>query len=158
MPHPTLLSSTLRRLTVAVSLVTSTLFAALAAAILFPQSAIWTWALLFFLPIFWVHCYVPGYVSYSPTSFGRVREVVTSPGAVRDCVVCGEADDRGVVRAFSTQFVVAGVPLSTTDRGENEYCTRCHAVEFSPTDEAARGEREVAESEGGPGESAELNG
>ncbi|EMA01537.1 hypothetical protein [Haloferax denitrificans] len=157
MPHPTLLSSTLRRLTVAVSLITSTLFAALAAAILFPQSAIWTWALLFFFPIFWLHCYVPGYVSYSPTSFGRVREVVTSPGSVRECVVCGEADDRGVVREFSTQFVVAGVPLATTDSGENEYCAGCHAVEFSPTDEAARGETEVAESEDDSGESAELN-
>ncbi|RDZ65571.1 hypothetical protein C5B90_04210 [Haloferax sp. Atlit-12N] len=158
MPHPTLLSSTLRRLTVAVSLVTSTLFAALTAAILFPQSAIWTWALLFFVPIFWLHCYFPGYVSYSPTSFGRVREVVTSARAVRECVVCGEADDSGVAREFSTQLVVAGIPISTTDSGENEYCARCHAVEFSPDDEAVRGEREVAEPERDSPESTELNG
>ncbi|WP_049913371.1 hypothetical protein [Haloferax prahovense] len=157
MPHPTLLSSTLRRLTVAVSLVTSTLFAALAAAILFPQSAIWTWALLFFLPIFWLHCYFPGYVSYSPTSFGRVREVVTSPRAVRECVVCGESDESGVAREFSTQLVAAGIPLATTDRGENAYCARCHAVEFSPDDEAARGEGEAPEPEGNSPESAELN-
>ncbi|MBC9985487.1 hypothetical protein E4P24_03790 [Haloferax sp. AS1] len=157
MPRPTLLSSTLRRLTVAVSLVTSVTFAVISAAIVFPQSVIWPLAVLCFFPIFWLHCYFPGYVSYSPTSFGRVREVVTSPRAVRECVVCGEADDRGVVREFSTQFVVAGIPLATTDRGENEYCTRCHAVEFSPGDEAARGEREVAEPTGDSDESAELN-
>ncbi|WP_049897053.1 MULTISPECIES: hypothetical protein [unclassified Haloferax] len=157
MPHPTLLSSTLRRLTVAVSLVTSVTFAVISSAILFPQSVIWPLAVLCFFPIFWLHCYVPGYVSYSPTSFGRVREVVTSPRSVRECVVCGETDDRGVVREFCTQFVVAGIPLATTDRGENEYCTRCHAVEFSPADEAARSEGEIAEPGDNSVESADLN-
>ena len=129
MPHPTLLSSTLRRLTVGVSLLTSALFALLTSLIVFQSSV---WSIPLFFPIFWVHCYLPGYVSYHPTAVGHVRDVFTTPRPVRECVVCGEADTRGVVREFSTQFVAAGIPLATTERGENEYCSRCHAVEFSP--------------------------
>lgn len=129
MSHPTLLSSTLRRLTVGVSLLTSALFAILTSLIVFQSPVL---AILFFFLIFWVHCYLPGYVSYHPTTMSHVRGVVTTPRPVRECVVCGESDTRGVVREFSTQFVAAGIPLATTERGENEYCVRCHAVEFSP--------------------------
>ncbi|ELZ91873.1 hypothetical protein C440_16214 [Haloferax mucosum ATCC BAA-1512] len=145
MSRPTLLSSTLRRLTVAVSLLTSTLFAFLTAVILVPSLP--ELGVVFFFPIFWLHCYFPGYVSYSPTTRGRVRDVVTTPKSVRNCTVCGDADARGVVREFSTQLVAAAVPLTTTEHGKNEYCERCFAVEFSPTDSAARSASDATERE-----------
>ncbi|AFK18374.1 hypothetical protein E6P09_06300 [Haloferax mediterranei ATCC 33500] len=145
MPRPTLLSSTLRRLTVAVSLLTSALFAFLTAVILAPSLP--ELGVVFFLPIFWLHCYFAGYVSYRPTEMGRVRDVVTTPKPVRNCTVCGDSDTRGVVREFSTQLVAAGVALTTTEHGKNEYCERCHAVEFSPTDRAARGASDATERE-----------
>jgi hypothetical protein len=133
-PPQTLLSGTLRRVTVAVSLLTSALFALLAGvlvagtAVPVGASAVAV-AALAFLPIFWLNCYAAGYVAYSPTEFGLTQTIETLPAQVSSCTVCGEADESGVCRRYGEQFVVAGVPLATTEEGENWYCGDCHAVE-----------------------------
>ncbi|ELZ27146.1 hypothetical protein C474_17399 [Halogeometricum pallidum JCM 14848] len=136
MPPPTLLSGTLRRLTVAVSLLTSALFALLAGALAagalgVPAGTALTAvvAALAFLPVFWLHCYAAGYVAYAPTEFGAVRRIETLSAQVTACTVCGDSDANGVCRRYGEQRVVAGVPLATTEEGENWYCGNCHAVE-----------------------------
>lgn len=136
MPPPTLLSGTLRRLTVAVSLLTSALFALLAGALAAGALGVpvrtgltAVAATLAFLPIFWLHCYAAGYVAYAPTEFGSARGIETLSAQVTSCTVCGESDENGVCRRYGEQRVVAGVPLATTEEGENWYCGNCHAVE-----------------------------
>ncbi|MDS0298030.1 hypothetical protein NDI76_04685 [Halogeometricum sp. S1BR25-6] len=136
MPPKTLLSGTLRRVTAAVSLLTSALFALLAGVLAggvlgvpVGTGVAAVGSALAFFPIFWLHCYAAGYVAYSPSEFGSVRRVEALPAQVSSCTVCGGGDEGGVCRRYGEQFVVAGVPLSTVEAGENWYCGDCHAVE-----------------------------
>ncbi|MDS0293624.1 hypothetical protein [Halogeometricum luteum] len=107
MPPRTLLSGTLRRVTVAVSLLTSALFALLAGVLLSVTVGVPVGtgvaaiaATLAFFPILWMHCYLAGYVAYSPTEFGSVRSVETLPAQVTSCTVCGGGDEGGVCRRY----------------------------------------------------------
>jgi hypothetical protein len=148
-PPQTLLSGTIRRVTVAVSLLTSALFAALAGVFAADPAAIPAGefvrpaavAALAYLPIFWAHCYAAGFVAYPPTAFGFHRVVETLDARVSSCTVCGGRDDEGVCRRYGEQFVVAGVPLATTEGGENWYCGDCHGVEHGDGGSAAAVER-----------------
>ncbi|WP_363467502.1 hypothetical protein [Halogeometricum borinquense] len=142
-PPSALLSSDLRKLTVAVSLLTSAFFAFLAGLLLAQLPVA---GALAYGPILWLHCYAAGYVSYSPTAFGYRRTLEAQSAHVTSCTVCEGSDDDGVCRRYGEQLVVAGIPLTTTEDGENWYCASCHAVEHGGGGSTAAGER-VAESE-----------
>lgn len=59
---------------------------------------------------------------------GRVRTVDrrTVKNADERCTSCGRRVDRGVVRRYRDEFVVAGFPL-TRDHGYNYYCLDCRS-------------------------------
>jgi predicted nucleic acid-binding Zn ribbon protein len=64
---------------------------------------------------------------HPPTTFGRTRstEETTRVDPDSPCVVCSAAVEEGVERSYREEYVVAGVPLFTTDAGENQYCRSC---------------------------------
>lgn len=67
------------------------------------------------------------------TTFGRtqtVREVSVS-NATEPCSACYEEVDSGVRREYGSEFVVAGVTLTSQTEGGNMYCQSCLAVESS---------------------------
>jgi hypothetical protein len=70
-----------------------------------------------------------------PTAFGR-RTTVESRTVTPDesfdgrCTACGASVERGVVRRYREETVVAGVPLSTHEAGTNAYCLDCALTEF----------------------------
>lgn len=61
------------------------------------------------------------------TTVGRVRSVDETAIANADepCSACYGPIDDGVVRSYSEQFVLFGVPLYTVDEGRNQYCRAC---------------------------------
>lgn len=70
------------------------------------------------------------------TRFGRVpvverRAVGPDDRCDRDCVVCGAEIDRGVVRRYRRDTVVAGVPLRRGAHGYNAYCLGCRRPEVT---------------------------
>lgn len=86
------------------------------------------------------------------TAFGPTRtvdeRVVTDTD--RPCSVCLSEIDRGIAREYTEEYAVAGIPLSTTETGENYYCAACATGEREATSEgetASAGESETAESE-----------
>lgn len=61
------------------------------------------------------------------TTVGRVRSVdeTAITNADEPCSACYGPIDDGVVRSYSEQFVLFGVPLYTVDEGQNRYCRAC---------------------------------
>ncbi|WP_135807289.1 zinc ribbon domain-containing protein [Halorussus marinus] len=63
----------------------------------------------------------------SVTTFGRVRstdeEVVEAPDV--PCTACSRPVGTGVKRTFGETLYVAGLPISTDEKGENWYCRSC---------------------------------
>lgn len=61
------------------------------------------------------------------TTFGRAHstdeEVVTAPD--QPCTACSRPVGTGVKRTYRERTYVAGVPITTTDEGENVYCRSC---------------------------------
>lgn len=61
------------------------------------------------------------------TSFGRVRS--TEERVIRDpdrpCTVCGSPIEEGVERRYSEEVALAGIPLYTSEEGDNPYCQEC---------------------------------
>ena len=89
------------------------------------------------------------------SAFGRAqtvdRRVIEADEECDErCVVCDDEIDRGVVRRFRDEFVVAGVPVFTDSVGYNYYCLECVAdergrpVETDSRDSATK-ERETTE-------------
>src|SRR5699024_8965011 len=73
-----------------------------------------------------------GLMTYSATTIGSTRRVNAKP--VRDdeqvrCDVCGchIGEKEGEHRMYSEQQVLFGVPIRTTDWGENVYCAGCES-------------------------------
>lgn len=71
---------------------------------------------------------VPGMVQYPVTTVGKARSVdkhqLRNPGD-RECTVCGSKIATGEHREYREQWVLFGVPIKTTDWGENDYCEVC---------------------------------
>lgn len=69
------------------------------------------------------------------TRFGSVRstdeETITNPE--RPCVVCGSPIETGVKRSYQEEYALAGIPLFTTETGENNYCQGCISGEMDHT-------------------------
>lgn len=69
------------------------------------------------------------------TAFGPTRSVderiVTDTD--RPCSICLSEIDRGVAREYSEEYAVAGIPLYTTEEGENYYCSACATGESVAT-------------------------
>lgn len=73
------------------------------------------------------------------TRFGRVSSVdqrVVRPEeeSREQCVACGSRVDSGVERWYHEEFVVAGLPLTTTSEGHNRYCLDCANEEIFARD------------------------
>ena len=70
------------------------------------------------------------------TEFGPLRstdaETVSDPG--RPCVICGSPIESGIKRSYREEYVIAGVPLFTTETGENHYCEECNTGDVSYKD------------------------
>lgn len=68
------------------------------------------------------------------TRFGTVRStdetVVHSPD--KPCVACGRPIDTGIRRSYREETVVAGIPILTSQEGENHYCETCSALGAYP--------------------------
>jgi hypothetical protein len=68
------------------------------------------------------------------TRFGTVRStdetVVHSPD--KPCVACGRPIDTGIKRSYREEKVVAGIPILTSQEGENHYCETCSALGAYP--------------------------
>lgn len=68
------------------------------------------------------------------TRFGTVRStdetVVHSPD--KPCVACGRPIDTGIRRNYREEKVVAGLPILTSQEGENHYCETCSALGAYP--------------------------
>lgn len=89
---------------------------------------------------------------YARSRFGRVRSVDRRVVRVEEdpdesCVACGGAVDRGLCRRYREEFVVAGVPLTSTDGDENYYCLDCAATELG-LDVADDGDRSADTNDG----------
>jgi hypothetical protein len=87
-----------------------------------------------------------------PTTFGRrttVESRTVAPGESFDgrCTRCGTSVERGAVRRYREETVVAGVPLHTHETGTNAYCLDCALTEFG-----------LARSAGGPQPGSEGHG
>lgn len=69
------------------------------------------------------------------TRFGAVRstdeETVTDPST--PCVVCASPVEEGIERTYREEYVFAGVPLFTTETGENHYCRECAGSDINDT-------------------------
>lgn len=71
----------------------------------------------------------------SVRSFGQTKSTDESIAfGKQNCVVCGTIADTSVRRTYKEQFVVAGVPLWTSDEGENHYCESCASPNSVLTD------------------------
>jgi predicted nucleic acid-binding Zn ribbon protein len=81
------------------------------------------------------------------TEFGPVRstdaETVSDPG--RPCVICGSAIESGIKRSYREEYVIAGIPLFTTETGENHYCEECNTGDMNYKDVAPMGSDGPAE-------------
>ncbi|MFC5973101.1 zinc-ribbon domain-containing protein [Halomarina salina] len=87
---------------------------------------------------------------HPPTSFGHVHttDETTRVDPDKPCVVCSKAVEEGVERSYRKEYVVAGIPLFTTDSGENQYCRSCASGGLSEYDQASRAvEDPVADTE-----------
>lgn len=64
---------------------------------------------------------------HPPTTFGHTQSTdeTTRVDPDKPCVVCSKAIDEGVERSYREEYVLAGIPLFTTDAGENHYCRSC---------------------------------
>lgn len=60
-------------------------------------------------------------------TFGPTRSTETTAVSDPDtpCVVCASPVTEGVERRYREEYVLAGVPLFTTEAGENHYCRDC---------------------------------
>jgi hypothetical protein len=69
------------------------------------------------------------------TRFGPVRstdeEIISDPN--RPCTICGSPIETGVRRSYREEYTVAGVPLFTTETGENHYCQECNSGDMDHT-------------------------
>jgi predicted nucleic acid-binding Zn ribbon protein len=69
------------------------------------------------------------------TRFGSVRstdeETVTDPNT--PCVVCASSIEEGIKRTYREEYAIAGVPLFTTETGENHYCRECAGGDIADT-------------------------
>jgi len=65
---------------------------------------------------------------HPPTTVGptRTTEQRAVSGTNQLCSVCHDTVKEGVVREYEEEYVVAGIPLFTTEAGENWYCRSCH--------------------------------
>lgn len=63
------------------------------------------------------------------TRFGSVRSTdeKTITDADRPCVICGSPIETGIKRSYREEYAVAGIPLFTTETGENNYCQECNS-------------------------------
>ncbi|WP_254863498.1 hypothetical protein [Halovivax gelatinilyticus] len=71
--------------------------------------------------------------------FGTVRSVdhrVFRPDrrTVERCLVCDEPTDRGLIRRYREEVVLAGFPIYTRSVGYNHYCPDCASTEILGTD------------------------
>jgi uncharacterized membrane protein YqaE (UPF0057 family) len=70
------------------------------------------------------------------TKFGPLRstdaKTVSDPG--RPCVICGSPIESGIKRSYREEYVIAGIPLFTTETGENHYCEECNTGDMSYKD------------------------
>lgn len=114
------------------------------------------WPVVLFLAVFLAGAYYhPGIrrrlSRRRPVSrFGTVRYVderVLSPdeGRAESCVACDETSDRGLIRRYREERVVAGVPVWEASTGLNFYCVECSSDETGLAEEArdADGEAET---------------
>lgn len=69
--------------------------------------------------------FAPGFES--PTTFGRRRttdeEIANAPNT--PCTACSRPVGTGVSRTFAERRYLAGIPVGTTNEGENCYCRPC---------------------------------
>ena len=74
---------------------------------------------------------------HPPTTFGHVHSTdeTTRVDPDKPCVVCSKAVQEGVERSYREEYVFAGIPLFTTDSGENQYCRSCASGGLSEYDE-----------------------
>ncbi|MXR52358.1 hypothetical protein GRX03_12180 [Halovenus sp. WSH3] len=49
----------------------------------------------------------------------------------RPCAICGSRVLDGLVREYEQEYVLAGLPLYTMERGENYYCRDCRSLDVS---------------------------
>jgi membrane protein implicated in regulation of membrane protease activity len=75
-----------------------------------------------------------------PTAFGRrptVESRVVRPEESFDgrCARCDTSVERGAVRRYREETLVAGVPVYTHETGENAYCLDCALDEFGVGDD-----------------------
>lgn len=70
---------------------------------------------------------------HPPTTFGPTETVDEHAvfGTDQLCSICRERVDDGVRREFTTEDVVASIPLYTMEAGENWYCDSCHRERHS---------------------------
>lgn len=76
------------------------------------------------------------------TQFGRNRTVDSrvlsaAENQRESCVGCGSVLNKGLVRRYREEFVIAGVPVWTTSEGRNFYCPDCAAKQTSTYNNAA---------------------
>jgi len=72
--------------------------------------------------------------------FGRAMTVdqrVVRPPEEHDenCVRCDRPVERGVVRRYREEYLVAGMPVVNSSAGRNSYCTACAMEELNVPDE-----------------------
>ncbi|WP_128477303.1 hypothetical protein [Halorussus pelagicus] len=90
--------------------------------------------------------------------FGRATTVdqrVVRPHETHpeQCVRCGAGVERGVVRRYREEYVLAGVPVLTASAGRNSYCAECALDELSTPEtedlgddeSSSRGEQSVSD-------------
>ena len=66
---------------------------------------------------------------HPPTTFGSTESVEERYVTDTDhpCTVCGDRVEDGLVRDYKREQVFAGIPLYTTENGENHYCAECNS-------------------------------
>lgn len=66
---------------------------------------------------------------HPPTTFGPTTSVDERfvENTDKPCSVCFDRVERGVKREYEQNYVVAGIPLYTIERGENWYCESCRS-------------------------------
>jgi hypothetical protein len=74
---------------------------------------------------------------HAPTAFGSTETVDERyvENTDRPCTVCGSRVLDGIVREYKQEFVVAGLPLYTSESGENYYCQDCQHLETAQDSE-----------------------
>jgi hypothetical protein len=82
---------------------------------------------------------------HPPTTFGPTQTVEERAvsGTNQLCSVCRDRVEEGVVREYKEEQVAAGIPLYTTEAGENWYCQSCYEDSHRFNTGTAGGEMEL---------------